>query len=287
MNSRSLVVLIAIGVILLIGGTEKPLRAEEGHGEAVEADASGLRLSRYANWIFRSFLQDESDDATTLGLEFESKLSLKSLEIKNISYFEVAEYSRGIPGQPAGNPDPGTAAADGITDLLTAFWFSKKSEHHGKHHFAPGVAAQFPTASDDTLGSGKWSLGPSFDYEYESGRWFAGAIALQVWSVAGDEDRKSVNMLMIKPFAFYSVSEHWDLTYVPYGIQVYWNKPSGDKLYLPVGGGVQRHFELGWAQMNLGLQFFHNLVRPAEGTVNDLRFLVEFRFHDAHAWVTE
>ncbi|MGB5549367.1 MAG: hypothetical protein WBO74_02635, partial [Thermoanaerobaculia bacterium] len=95
MNSRNLAMLIAIGVILLIGGTEKPLRAEEGHGEAVEADASGLRLSRYANWIFRSFLQDESDDATTLGLEFESKLSLKSLEIKNISYFEVAEYSRG------------------------------------------------------------------------------------------------------------------------------------------------------------------------------------------------
>lgn len=113
-------------------------------------------------------------------------------------------------------------AADGITDLLTAFWFSKKSEHHGKHHFAAGVAAQFPTASDDTLGSGKWSFGPSFDYEYESGRWFAGAIALQVWPVAGDEDRKSVNMLMIKPFAYYSVSEHWDLMYVPYGVQVYW-----------------------------------------------------------------
>ncbi|MGB6849962.1 MAG: hypothetical protein WBG05_17330, partial [Thermoanaerobaculia bacterium] len=145
-------------------------------------------------------------------------------------------------------------------------------------HFAPGVAAQFPTASDDTLGSGKWSLGPSFDYEYESGRWFAGAIALQLWSVAGDEDRKSVNMLMIKPFAFYSVNEHWDLMYVPYGIQVYWNKPSGEKVYLPVGGGAQRHFELGSVQMNLGLQFFHNLVRPAEGTVNDLRFLVEFSF---------
>jgi hypothetical protein len=190
----------------------------------------------------------------------------------------VAEYSRGVPGQPVGNPDPGTAAADGITDLLTAFWFSKKSEHHGKHHFAPGVAAQFPTASDDTLGSGKWSLGPSFDYEYESGRWFAGAIALQVWSVAGDEDRKSVNMLMIKPFAYYSVSEKWDLMYVPYGVQVYWNKPSGEKVYLPIGGGAQRRVQLGSVQMNLGLQFFHNLVRPTDGTVNDLRFLLEFNF---------
>ncbi|MGB5817449.1 MAG: hypothetical protein WBI27_19845, partial [Thermoanaerobaculia bacterium] len=96
--------------------------------------------------------------------------------------------------------------------------------------------------------------------------------------VAGDEDRKSVNMLMIKPFAYYSVSEHWDLMYVPYGIQVYWNKPAGDKVYLPIGGGAQRRVQLGSVQMNLGLQFFHNLVRPAEGTVNDLRFLVEFSF---------
>lgn len=278
MNSRNLVVLIAIAVVLPIVGAEKPLEAQEEHGEAIDTDVRGLRLNRYANWIFRSFLQDESDDATTLGMEFESKLNLKSLEIKNISYFEVAEYGRGVPGQPAGNPDPGTAAADGITDLLTAFWFSKNSEHHGKHHFAPGVAAQFPTASDDTLGSGKWSLGPSFDYEYESGRWFAGAIALQLWSIAGDDDRKSVNMLMIKPFAYYSLSEKWDLMYVPYGIQVYWNKPAGDKVYLPIGGGAQRRVQLGSVQMNLGLQFFHNLVRPTDGTVNDLRFLLEFNF---------
>jgi hypothetical protein len=271
-------VLIAIAVVLLTVGAERPLLAQEEHGEAVDTDARGLRLNRYANWIFRSLLRDESDDATTLGMEFESKLSLKSHEIKNISYFEVAEYSRGVPGQPAGNPDPGAAAADGITDLLTAFWFSKKSEHHGKHHFAPGVAAQFPTASDDTLGSGKWSFGPSFDYEHESGRWFAGAIALQIWSVAGDADRKEVSLLMVKPFAYFNLTEKWDLMYVPYGYTVYWNKPSGEKVYLPVGGGAQRHFELGSVQMNLGLQFFHNLVRPTDGTVNELRFLVEFSF---------
>ena len=278
MNSRSRVVLIAIAFVLLLVGAEKPLLAQEEHGEAVDAEARGLRLSRYANWIFRSFLQDESDDATIWGLEFESKLSLKSLEVKNITYFEVAEYDRGVPGQPPGNPEPGLDAASGINDLLTAFWFSKGGAHHGKHHAAPGFTMQFPTAASDTLGSGKWSLGPSFDYEYESGRWFAGAIALQLWSFAGDEDRKSVNMLMIKPFAYYSVSEKWDLMYVPYGIQVYWNKPSGEKVYLPIGGGAQRRVQLGSVQMNLGLQFFHNLVRPTAGTVNDLRFLLEFNF---------
>jgi len=49
MNSRSLVVLIAIAVVLLIVVAEKPLLAQEEHGEARDTDARGLRLNRYAN----------------------------------------------------------------------------------------------------------------------------------------------------------------------------------------------------------------------------------------------
>jgi hypothetical protein len=278
MKFRALTLVVCVILLfgVLAGG---PLRAEEKHDSSSPATSSGgLRLGRYANWLFRSFLQDESDDATIWGLEFESYLGLGTYEVKNITYFEVAQYDRGVPGQPPGNPEPGVDAASGINDLLSAFWFSKRGTHHGKHHISPGFAMQFPSAASDTLGSGKWSFGPSFDYEYESGRWFAGAIALQLWSFAGDDDRKSVNMLMIKPFAYYSLSEKWDLMYVPYGIQVYWNKPSGEKVYLPIGGGAQRRVQLGSVQMNLGLQFFHNLVRPTAGTVNDLRFLLEFNF---------
>ena len=276
----------ALLVALLWMSLASPVRADEpssselSRGSEHAADhsepGSGFRLGRQASWIFRSFLQDETDDNTTLGLEFESHFGLGGTEVKNITYFEVAEYARGVPGQPAGNPDPGLEAADGINDVLTAFWFSKKGAHRGKHHFSLGFAAQFPTASDDTLGSGKWSLGPSFDYEYESGRWFAGAIALQVWSVAGDDDRKSVSMLMIKPFAYYTINDLWDLMYVPYGIQVYWNKPSGERVYLPIGGGAQRKIALGSTQMNLGLAAYYNVIRPTEGTVWDLRLLIEF-----------
>ncbi len=202
-------------VALVLSSVDPAAWAQEAESEERESGSNGFRLGSQRTWLFRSFLKDEGDDADTLGLEFESYLSLGNLEIKNISYFEVNAYPRAIPGQPPGNPTPGMEAANGINDLLTAFWFSKKSPHHGKHHFAPGVAAQLPTASDDTLGSGKWSIGPSFDYEYESGRVFAGAIALQVWSFAGDSARKDVNMLMIKPFFVYKLTDRWDLLYMP------------------------------------------------------------------------
>ena len=264
----------------LPGWSDEPTSGDGSHASEDTTDHAepnrGFRLGRQASWIFGSFLEDEGDDNLTLGLEFESYFGLGGYEVKNISYFEVAHYARGVPGQPAGNPEPSIEAADGINDLLSAFWFSKKGAHHGKHHFSLGFAAQFPTASSDTLGSGKWSLGPSFDYEYKSGRWFAGAIALQVWSVAGDDDRKDVSMLMVKPFAYYTINKKWDLMYVPYGIQVYWNKPSGEQVYLPVGGGAQRKIDLGSTQMDLGLAAYYNVIRPTKGTVWDLRLLVEF-----------
>jgi len=251
---------------------------DEAPAEGHEEQASGFRVNRFANWLFHSFLEDETDDNETWGMEFESQLNLGSYQVKNISYFEINQYDRGVAGQPPGNPDPAPDPSNGIGDIISGFWFSKRGGHHGKHHFAPGFAMQFPTAVSDTLGSGKWAIGPSFDYEYESGRWFAGAIALQVWSFAGDPDRKDVSMLMIKPFVYFTLAKNWDLIYVPYGITVYWNKPSGEKVYLPLGGGIQRSFPLGSVQLNLAAQYFRNVVRPSKGTVRDLRFLVEFSF---------
>jgi hypothetical protein len=210
-----------------------------------------------------------------LGLETESYFPLGGYEVKNISYLELADYPRPIPGQPPGNSVPGFEVDTGIGDLLTAFWISRKGKHHGKHHLAWGLAAQLPTATTDALGTGKWSAGPSFDYEYESGRLFAGVIVLQLWSFAGDESRADVNYLMAKPFAVYALNPDWDLIYMPYGISVNWNKPSGEDAYVPIGGGFQRHFTWGKQKMNFSTQFFENVIRPSKGTEYDLRFMLE------------
>jgi len=258
----------------------KPATDQEVEHEEV-SNKPFFRLGSQRTWLFRSFLNDPGDDANTLGLEFESYINIGKYNVKNISYFEVNQYPRAIPGQPIGNPSPEGqfTAADGINDLLMGFWFSKRGKHHGKHHFSVGFAAQLPTATDASLGSGKWSFGPSFDYEFESGRWFAGAIALQVWSFAGQSDRKDVNLLMIKPFIVYNVVKRFDLIYMPYGISVYWDKPAGQDVYLPLGGGGQYQVPLGSeTTLNMGLQLFKNVVRPTKGTEYDLRFLIEFVF---------
>ncbi len=264
------------------------LSQEETHSEMDEENAHQdesnrpiFRVGSQRSWLFRSFLNDPGDDASTLGLEIENYINVGAYNVKNITYFEVNQYPRLIPGQPIGNPETEdqVVGADGINDVLMGFWFSKRGKHHGKHHITGGFAAQLPTATDKTLGSGKWSLGPSFDYEFESGRWFAGAIALQLWSVGGQSDRKDVSLLMIKPFVVYNLAKRFDLIYMPYGVSVYWNKPASEAVYLPLGGGAQYQIPLGSeTTLNLGAQFFENVIRPTKGTVYDLRFLVEFVF---------
>ena len=259
---------------------ETPEDPEEHQLHAENEPYARYQFLSWGNWIFRSFLKDETDDATTLGIELVSNLDIGNIAIKNISYFELADYPRAIPGQPVGNARPDTVAASGINDLISGFWFSKRHHHHSKHHFAPGFAFQFPTAADPTLGAEKWSVGPSFDYEYESenGRLIAGAIFIQFWSFAGAADRKEVNMLLVKPFLYYNVATNWDLMYIPYGVSVYWNKSPGQKVYFPIGGGIRRSIPLKKSTLNLSAQFFHNVIRPEKGTINDLRFLIEVAF---------
>lgn len=81
-------------------------------------------------------------------------------------------------------------------------------------------------------------------------------------------------MLMIKPYIVYGIAERWDLLYMPYGISVYWNKLSGERVYLPLGGGAQYRIPANSLGVNLALQAFKNVVRPTKGAVYDLRFLI-------------
>ena len=246
--------------------------------EQHEASSDAFHLATYRTWAFRTFLPDTDDDADTLGQEFVFGWGWGNYDVTNISYLEVADYPVGVPGLPIGNPEPGTVADTGINDLLSAFLFSKKGGHDSPHHFGFGFATQLPTGSGETLSSGKYSIGPAVDYEYRDGKFFMAIVALQLWSFAGDSDRKDVNMMMIKPMITYDISEKWKLVYMPYGVSIYWDKPKGQRVYFPIGGGVQRQLNIGSNGSAVSLQLFRNVIRPDKGAEHDLRFMFEVNF---------
>src|SRR5262245_13120998 len=75
----------------------------------------------------------------------------------------------------------------GVSDVLTSFFFVPTRQ--SSFTWGAGPVISFPSTSEPTLGTGKWSLGPTAVALKQTGPWTAGALWNQVWSVGGDEDR--------------------------------------------------------------------------------------------------
>src|SRR4029453_6460263 len=109
----------------------------------------------------------------------------------------------------------------GLGDLTPEFFFSpRKPIQLGPEAslvWGLGPAFQFPTATDDELGTGKWSAGPGF-VVFLSDRALhvtTGFLILNLWSFAGDEDRADVNAMTLQPFLNYNLPKGWYLTASP------------------------------------------------------------------------
>ena len=123
-----------------------------------------------------------------------------------------------------------------------------------------GPTMKLPTATNDQLGSGRWSAGPTAVAVYTKGPWVAGTLINNVWSFAGGGPR-DVNMMLIQPFLSYNMPGGWYLTSSPI-MTSDWTIPGGRGWSVPIGGGIGRVFRLGEQPVNASLQAFWNAVRP-------------------------
>ena len=78
---------------------------------------------------------------------------------------------------------------------------------NGKFLWGAGFDLGFPTATDDILGAGKWTAGPSAIGAYMGPKWKIGGLLQQYWDYAGDSDRADVNMTNIQLLYYYSLSD--------------------------------------------------------------------------------
>ncbi|BCQ61860.1 hypothetical protein PBOI14_36100 [Pseudomonas sp. Boi14] len=92
----------------------------------------------------------------------------------------------------------------GFGDLAYVGVFSPKEPLRfaggGKLVWGVGPTAMFPTAEQDVLGTGKYSLGPAFVAAYLGPDWTLGVFPQHWWSVAGDGRRKDVSLSNIQYF---------------------------------------------------------------------------------------
>ncbi len=191
----------------------------------------------------------------------------------------------GGPAQPPPGPGLGVAPIDflggrttGFGDMYYVGLLSPKEgikhEGGGSSVWGVGVDFAFPTATEDVLGSGKWSAGPAALYAYLGPKWKLGALWQQYFSFAGDSDSSDVNLSNIQYFAYYSID---DVTSIGAGPNILadWEQDSKNRWTVPIGIGVNRTFQFGKVPVRFGVEFHYSVVRPDDlGAEWDLRFFM-------------
>lgn len=104
----------------------------------------------------------------------------------------------------------GGAPTFGVSDVLTSFFLVPN--RGSSFTWGAGPAISFPSTSEPTLGTGKWSLGPTAVALKQSGPWTVGALWNQVWSVGGNQDREDVSQMFLQPFLAYNTKNLWTIT---------------------------------------------------------------------------
>jgi hypothetical protein len=153
-------------------------------------------------------------------------------------------------------PNQGTF---GLNDINPSFFLSPANP--GKLIWGAGPTFLIPTATDNVLGTGKFSIGPSAVALVQPGKWTLGVLVSNLFSVAGPSNRANVNAFTLQYFINYNLKKGYYLTLAPI-ITANWNAPSGNVWLVPVGGGMGRIMRLGFQPVNVSVQAYGNAKRP-------------------------
>lgn len=107
---------------------------------------------------------------------------------------------------------PGAGSQTGLGDTVQSVFFSPKEPTSGGWIWGAGPVLLLPTGTDDLLTADQWGAGPTGVALRQQGPWTYGALANQIWSVAGGDDRPDVNATFVQPFIAYTTATGWTYT---------------------------------------------------------------------------
>lgn len=163
--------------------------------------------------------------------------------------------------------DGGTQS--GLGDITQSFFFATSDENG--FTWAVGPVLLIPTATNDLLGTEKFGVGPTALALKQTGPWTYGALTNHVWSVAGSDDRASVNSTFLQPFLAYNTRDAWT-----YGV----NTESsydwiGNSWSVPINLTITKLVKFGRHPVSVGGGIRCWVTSPAGGPDNcGIRFIV-------------
>ncbi|MCA3131423.1 MAG: hypothetical protein ACK5YW_00025 [Betaproteobacteria bacterium] len=162
---------------------------------------------------------------------------------------------------------------DGVGDLTLVPYYVPDITR--KVFVGYGASLGMPTASNDLLGSGKWTAGPAVIFAVTGQPLTWGALAQHAWSVAGPADRAGLSVTTVQPFATYLLGGGWSLnltTETSYN----WRAQAGGSWTVPVTTGASKVMKLGGRYVNFGAALVSYPKKPDFAPEWELRFVATY-----------
>ena len=143
-----------------------------------------------------------------------------------------------------------------------------------KFDIGMGYTLQIPTATDNQIGTKKWSAGLAAAVNLEAGAFLAGARANHLWSFAGKDRRADVNRTLIEYWLYANLGNGWWVGTSPVNT-ANWEAPSDEIWTIPVGGGFGKVFD-GTLPLNFKLEAYSYSEIPNDLADWSVLFTIEY-----------
>ena len=190
----------------------------------------------------------------------------------DLFYVENVPKNLGLPAQ--------NRSQDGLSDTTQSFFFSPKKPGPFGIIWGLGPVFLYPTGTHPFLGTGTFSIGPTFVALKQMGGLTAGVLMNQLWSVAIQEDRKSVNQMFLQPFLSYTLKTHTTFT-INTESTANWNTSGDAKWTIPLIFQVSQILKIGKQPISIGIGGKYYADSPRYGPDWGLRFNVTLLYPTA------
>lgn len=171
------------------------------------------------------------------------------------------------------SPAANKADASGLGDTTQSFFLSPKAEVGG-WILGGGPVLLYPSATENSLGGGKWGAGPTAVLLKQEDGWTYGMLTNHIWSFTGQGGKPDVNATFLQPFLAFTTKTYTTFTLnteSTYNWEKYeWTVPLNLMVaqLLKIGGHP--------IQFQLGGRYYAE--KPNGGPEWGLRFAVTFLF---------
>jgi len=252
----------------------------------LENDANGVERNQYVYTGVFQFPKKLNDDWNLISRVIWTVPSVPISQDK-LNAFGSGSFSPGTPGAPGSGTliDAIGGRTTGFGDMYYVGLFAPSEAVdmddmglEGKLLWGAGFDISFPTATEDVLGSNKWSAGPSALGVYMGPTWKVGGLLMHYNDFAGDDFDSNgapvadVSLTNLQYFVFYSLDDTTSIGASP-NIIMDWEADSGDRLTVPIGIGYVKTVQFGPVPVRIGLEFHYSVIRPDNvGTEFGIRF---------------